>query len=78
MGRAAPLLITGGGLRMGQVVGESDRDASEPATSPIRIANLISTIFHNLFDVGQLRLVPGLPREITQTVVAPEPIRELM
>lgn len=77
-GGLAPLLITGGGLRMGEVVGDSNRDASEPATSPIRIPNLISTIFHNLFDVGQLRLVPGLPREITQTMVAAEPIPELM
>jgi hypothetical protein len=63
-GNLAPLLLAGGGLKMGQVLGQSTRDAGEPATEPIRIQNLIATILHTLFDVGELRLVPGLPREI--------------
>lgn len=73
-GGLAPLLITGGGLKMGQVIGQSTRDAGGPASTPIRIPNLISTILHNVFDVGQLRLVPGIPRELTQQLVASEPI----
>lgn len=73
-GALAPLLITGGGLRMGQVIGQSTRDAGEPATNPQRIPNLVSTILHSVFDIGQLRLVPGLPRELTQQLVAADPI----
>ena len=76
-GGLAPLLITGGGLRMGQVVGQSTRDAGEAASNPVRIPNLISTILHTMFDVGQLRLKPGLPRELTQQLVAAPPISGL-
>lgn len=77
-GNLAPLLLTGGGLRMGQVIGRSDRNAGEPASNPVRIPNLIATIMHSLFDLGELRLVPGLPREIAQTMTGWEPIPGLV
>jgi len=73
-GGLAPLLISGGGLNMGQVIGQSTRDAAEAASSPVRISNLISTILHTVFDVGELRLQPGLPRELSQQLVAADPI----
>ncbi|RLS32412.1 MAG: DUF1501 domain-containing protein [Planctomycetota bacterium] len=73
-GGLAPLLISGGGLNMGQVIGQSTRDAAEAASNPVRIPNLISTILHTVFDVGQLRLQPGLPRELSQQLVAADPI----
>src|SRR5207244_4398913 len=73
-GNIAPLLLAGGGLRMGQVIGRSDRVAGAPATTPIRIQNLLATILHSVFDVGQLRVVAGLPREIAQTMTGWEPI----
>ena len=77
-GNLAPLLLAGGGLRMGQVIGMSDRNVGMPASEPVRIQNLIATIVHTLFDVGQLRLVPGLQREIAQTMTAWEPIPGLL
>ncbi len=77
-GGLAPLLLAGGGLRMGQVIGRSSRNGGEPASTPIRIPNLIATILHTLFNVGELRLVPGLPREIAQTMTGWEPIPGLM
>jgi hypothetical protein len=67
-GNIAPLLLAGGNLSMGRVIGVSDRNAGEPASEPVRIRNLIGTILHSLFDVGKLRVVRGLPREITQMV----------
>jgi uncharacterized protein (DUF1501 family) len=70
----APLLLAGGGLKMGQVIGQSHRDAGEPLTEPIRPKNLIATILHTLFDMGELRIVPGVPREIAQTMTGWEPI----
>lgn len=73
-GGLAPLLLTGGGLRMGQVIGRSNRIAGEPATNPVRIQNLVATIMGTLFDMGELRLVPGLPREIAQVMTGWEPI----
>jgi uncharacterized protein (DUF1501 family) len=76
-GGLAPLLVAGGGYPGGQVIGQSSRDAGEPASSPVTIPSLISTILHNVFDVGVLRLAPGIPREITQQLAAASPIPEL-
>jgi hypothetical protein len=77
-GGLAPLLITGGGLNMGRVIGQSSRDAGEPASTPVRIPNLISTVLHTVFDVGQLRLMPGVPRELTQQLINADPIPGLI
>jgi hypothetical protein len=74
----APLLLAGGGLKMGQIIGQSTRDAGEPLTEPIRPKNLIATILHTLFDVGELRIIPGVPREIAQTMTGWEPIGGLL
>lgn len=77
-GNLAPLLLAGGGLKMGQVLGQSNRIAGEPQTEPIRIRHLLATLLHTLFDVGELRLVPGAPREIAQTMTSWEPIPGLL
>jgi hypothetical protein len=73
-GNLAPLLLAGGGLPMGKIIGQSTRNGGEPATEPVTNRRLISTIMHRLFDVGQLRILRGLPREIQQvTEWAPIP-----
>lgn len=76
-GGLAPLLLHGGGLKMGQVVGDSSRDAGEPASSPVTIRNLLGTVIRTLLDVGRLRLVRGIPDEILHLSEL-DPIRELM
>jgi hypothetical protein len=76
-GGLAPLLVSGGGYQGGMVIGQSSRDAGEPASAPITIPALVSTILHNVFDVGALRLAPGVPREITQQLASAQPIPEL-
>jgi len=75
-GNLGPLVLAGGGLNMGQVIGRSARTGGEPNSDPVRIKNLISTVMHTLFDVGQLRIQRGVPREILQMTEA-EPIRGL-
>jgi len=77
-GNLAPLLLYGGGLKMGQVVGRSTRDAGAPSSHPVTIKNLLATILHTLFDVGELRVVPGVPSDIAQTMTGWSPIRELV
>ena len=69
----APLMLAGGGYRMGQVIGQSDRYGGEPNSDPVRIQNLVSTVMHTLFDVGELRLVRGVPNEVIRASSA-EPI----
>jgi hypothetical protein len=59
---------------MGQVIGQSTRDAGQPATEPMTIERLFATIFHMLFDVGQLRIKQGISRDALQIATAAEPI----
>jgi len=48
------LALAGGGLRMGQVVGESTAKAEVPKTTPITPQDLMATVFHVL----------GLPQDL--------------
>jgi len=77
-GQLGPLLLVGGGLPGGQVIGLSNRDGSAPMSEAITNRHLIATIMHTLFDVAQLRLLPNLPREYSQTMIGWEPIPGLM
>jgi hypothetical protein len=71
------LAFAGGGLKMGQIIGDSDRAAAAPAGDPVSTPHLMATLLHALFDVPQLRLQPGLPREIMDLVDRGQPIEQL-
>ncbi len=75
-GNLTSLLVAGGSLNMGQVIGESDANAANPATRPYGPENLSATILHHLFDLGELRLMDGLPSEIL-AMSNDRPIEEL-
>lgn len=77
-GALTPLLFAGGGLKMGQVIGKSDRTGSRPATEPYGPENLLATILHTMFDANKLREDPNLlPAEVSKTILEHEPIEEL-
>ena len=63
-GELTPLLFFGGGLKMGRVVGQSDKQAARAATTPYRPAHMMATIMHVLFDVGELRIARGIPNGV--------------
>ncbi len=69
-GDLAPLLLAGGGLRMGQVIGQSSPDAARPQSEPITIRHLMGTIMHSLLDVGAVRLLRGIPPDVLQVVTS--------
>jgi uncharacterized protein (DUF1501 family) len=73
-GGLTPLFLYGGGLKMGQVIGQSTRDAAEPQTEPWGNRNLLATIMHSLLDIGQVRLLRNLPADLLQTLTSNEPI----
>ena len=73
-GKLAPLLLSGGGLQMGQVIGESTRDAGEAASDAVGSSHLVHTIMNTLFDIPQVRLLDNLPREVARVVTAGDPI----
>ena len=77
-GNLTSLLVSGGGLKMGQVIGQSDRQAAEPATRPYDPKHLMSTIMHTLFDIGQLRVKGGLPKSLVDVITGGSPIEELV
>jgi hypothetical protein len=75
--RLCPLVFAGGGLKHGQVVGESDRRGGEPADNPYSIDDLHSTIMHTMFDVGKLRLDTGLPKIVMERASRGRQIAEM-
>lgn len=72
------LALAGGGLPMGQIIGQSTRTADAPASTPYTTKHLMATIMNCLFDLGQLRLQSGIPREITRFTDDAQPIAELV
>lgn len=77
-GRIAPLMLYGGGLKTGQVIGQSDRQGGEPADNPVEMENLTATILHSLLDMNQVRVMDGLSNEVLNAMTAPMPIRDLI
>jgi hypothetical protein len=71
------LALWGGGLKMGQVIGRSDRNNATPATKPYTPQDLLSTVMHALFDVGVLRISRGVPSNLVKLVEDHKPIEEL-
>ncbi len=76
-GNLAPLLLSGGGLGMGRVIGQSTRDVSRPLSEPVTNDHLISTIMHTLFDVDTVRTTAGVPTDIARMLAAHAPIAGL-
>lgn len=77
-GDLTSLLVAGGGLKMGQVIGQSDRQAAKPLTERYTPQHLLGTVMHTLFDVGKLRLQTNLPRELVKAVEDAKPIPQLV
>ena len=75
--RLCTLAFAAGGLGRGQIIGSASRKNDAPATDPIGPANLLSTVLHAQFDIGQMRLDPGVPRELARLAETP-PIAELL
>ena len=71
------LALSGGGLRMGQVVGESDSKITRPQSEPIRPSDLMATVFHVLgIDTNQQLINPaGRPVYLIENG---KPIKELV
>lgn len=71
------LAFAGGGLKMGQVIGQSTSRAEEPRSDPVGVENLLATVLHVLFDIPRLRLTADLPRELATLIDQGEPIQQL-
>ncbi|MEZ6113172.1 MAG: DUF1501 domain-containing protein [Pirellulaceae bacterium] len=77
--RVACALLAGGGMKMGQVIGATDRLAGEPIDRPVAFQEVFATLYHNLgIDVGHVTIpdLHGRPQYLVDTGVGP--IRELI
>ncbi len=72
------LAFAGGGLNMGQVVGESTANGGEPNSEAYGMPDMFGTIIHTMFDVGQVRLQSGIPRELMSFIEEAYPIPDLV
>ena len=72
-----PLVLAGGGWRMGQVIGRSDSRGERPNSDPITPRNLLGTIMQTLFDRSRVRLTDSVPRDLVQMIEETEPIPQL-
>jgi uncharacterized protein (DUF1501 family) len=75
--KLATLAFAGGGLKMGQVIGQPGRNNDEPSGDAVSTPNLLATVMHYLFDIGRLRLDSSVPRELARRVEAAPPIASL-
>jgi hypothetical protein len=75
--QAMSILVSGGGMRMGQVIGATDAKGSAPKTRPLSPEDLLATIFHflGINPKQEFRDFTGRPLAI---LAEGEPIRELL
>ena len=76
-GRLCTLAMAGGGLRMGQVIGESSRKIEVPAANPIHPQDVMATILH-MFGLGHKLQFTSPQGRPTYMVENGKPIKELI
>jgi hypothetical protein len=77
-GPLCTLALAGGGLKMGQVIGESSAKAEVPKSSPIQPKELMATIFHVLGIDPQTQFIDQSGRPQFLLPDSAKPIKELV
>jgi len=77
--RASFALLSGGGMRTGQVIGATDRLGGEPTARPVTFGEVFATLYHNLGLDGSKVTVNGLTgRPLFLVPEGAQPMRELV
>ena len=72
------VLVSGGGLRMGQVIGSTNAKGEHPRDTPLTPCDLWATMFHHLgIDARSVSFEDRTGRP-TYLIERGEPIRELV
>ena len=77
-GNLCTLAFAGGGLKMGQIIGASNKTVSEPARDQVSSSQLLGTVMHTLLDIPNLRLRNNFPAEIQRVITNSHPIKQLI
>jgi uncharacterized protein (DUF1501 family) len=75
--RVGPALLAGGGMKTGQVIGETDRTAGAPVSRPVHYQDIFATLYRNLgLDARQVTIddPQGRPQYLLDNG---EPLREV-
>lgn len=72
------LAFAGGGLKVGQVIGQSSAKNDLPLTEPVGPHHVLGTVMHSLFDIPALRLQSGVSRELLSLVERAAPVPGLV
>lgn len=75
--KAMHALLSGGGLRAGQIVGSTTSDGGEPLDRPLKPEDLLATIYHTL-GIDHHRTVPDRDSRPIPILKTGQPIRELV
>jgi len=73
-----PALVVGGGIKGGQVIGETDRTGSKPTSRPVSYQEMFATLYHTLGISPTKTTLPdpsGRPQHLLDNG---EPLRELV
>ena len=76
--RVASCFLAGGGMKMGQFIGTTTRNAEEAKDRPVHLQEIFATLYHNLgIDVSrvQLRDTAGRPQYLVDML---KPVSELV
>jgi uncharacterized protein (DUF1501 family) len=74
----SPALLAGGGMKVGQVIGETDRTGSKVTSRPVSFQEVFATLYKNLgIDAAGTTLADtsGRPQHLLERA---EPMRELL
>ena len=75
---ASPALLAGGGMKVGQVIGATDRHAGAVVLRPVHYQDVFATLYHNLgIDLAKTTLTDPTRRP-QYLVDQGKPIRELV
>ena len=74
---AGCVLMAGGGLKMGQVIGETDSRAEKSASGRITFQNIMATLYHVL-GVNPRATLPDFSGRPQYILDDPRPVRELI
>ncbi len=58
--RVFSTMLAGGGITRGNIYGSTDATASEPAENPVRVEDLMTTVYHQLgINADKELMAPG-------------------
>jgi uncharacterized protein (DUF1501 family) len=76
--QVGPAILAGGGLPVGQVIGQTDREAGQVTSRPVSYQDVFATLYHQL-GINSLRTTLVDPQGRPQFLIDEgEPLRELV